>query len=235
MVLGLVLLAANYAGAQEEDEEDERPISGKAAVGYLATSGNTDSTNANASFELLYERENWSHEFVMSAISASNSGATTAEAYSFTYEARRDLGNSSYLFTMLDWERDEFSAFDHQLSEAAGYGRRLIATDRHALNAEVGAGLRQAETRLGLKEDEGILRAALDYVWSVNDNTEFSQDLTLDKGSSNTRIQTLSELRARLFGNVALVLSYRIKSNSEVTPGIAKTDRFTAISLEYAF
>lgn len=234
VVLG-TLVACSALAQEEESEEESGPISGKAALGYLATSGNTDSTNANASFELLYEREIWSHEFQLAAISASNSGETTAEAYTFVYDARRDFGEHSYLFATLDWERDKFSAFDQQMSESVGYGRRLVATESHALNAEIGAGARQAETRLGLDEDEGILHGALDYVWTISDTTEFSQDLTVDSGSSNTRIQTVTELRAELFGNVALVLSYRIKSNSQVTAGIEKTDRFTAISFEYAF
>jgi putative salt-induced outer membrane protein YdiY len=36
-------------------------------------------------------------------------------------------------------------------------------------------------------------------------------------------------------GNLALVASYVIKSNSDVPVGIEKTDRYTAISLEYGF
>lgn len=229
------LLASNALAQQEEGEQDTGPISGKAALGYLATSGNTDSTNANASFELLYAREVWSHEFKLAGISASSGGATTAEAYTFTYSARRDFGEHSYLFATLDWEQDQFSAYDQQMSESIGYGRRLVATDNHALNVEIGTGARQAETRLGLDEDEGILRGALDYVWTISDTTEFAQGLTVDSGSSNTRTQTVTELRARIFGNVALVVSYRIKSNSAVTPGVEKTDRFTAIAFEYAF
>lgn len=231
----ILMIWGGMALAQDREQEDEGPISGKAAAGYLATSGNTESTNANASFELLYEREVWSHEFGLSGVAATSAGTTTAEAYNFTYEGRREISERSYLFTALDWERDEFSAFDSQISETVGYGRRLVRTDNHALNFEAGVGSRQAERRDGTSRDDAIVRTTLDYVWTVNETTEFSQDLIVDSGSTNTRTQAVSELRARLFGNVALVLSYRIKRNSEVAPGIEKTDSFTAISLEYAF
>lgn len=233
-VAAMLALWSGDAWAQQQEQEDD-PISGKAAVGYLATSGNSESTNANASFELLFEREVWGHEFGLSGVSATSDGETTAEAYGFTYQARRDFGERAYLFTTLDWERDEFSAFDSQVSETAGYGRRLVRTDSHALNFEAGAGARQSERRDGTSTDDAIVRTTLDYVWTVNETTEFSQDLIVESGSSNTRTQAVSELRARLFGNVALVLSYRIKHNSDVAPGIEKTDSFTAISLEYAF
>jgi putative salt-induced outer membrane protein len=229
------ILATSGNALAQPAQQQEDPISGKAALGYLATSGNTESTSANASFELLLEGGPWSHEFGLTGISATSGGDTTAEAYTFTYEANRELGERGYLFTALDWERDEFSAFDNQLSETVGYGRRLINTENHALNFEAGAGARQSERRDGTSTDDPILRTTLDYVWTVNETTEFSQDLVVDSGSSNTRTQAVSELRARLFGNVALVLSYRIKHNSEVAPGIDKTDSFTAISLEYAF
>lgn len=235
ILLMLVPLGGTAIAQDAQEQQDEGPISGKAAAGYLATSGNTESTNANAAFELLYERDIWTHEFALNGVMATNDGNTEAEAYAFTYEGRRDLGERGYFFTALDWERDEFSAFDQRISETLGYGRRLVRTDSHELNFEIGAGARQAERRDGTTRDDAIGRSTLDYVWTVNDTTEFSQDLVIESGSANTRTQAVSELRARLFGDVALVLSYRIKRNSNVAPGIEKTDSYSAISLEYAF
>jgi putative salt-induced outer membrane protein len=232
-LLAVVALTGNLCA--QESTEDEDPIEGKASLGYLATSGNTESTNANAAFNLIWNKALWSHEFNLSAVAADTSGVTTAEAYTAGYTARRDLSEQGYLFTALDWQHDRFSGYDEQVSETAGYGRRLIATDRHELNAEVGIGARQATLRDGFKDDDAIVRGAIDYAWSISDTSEFTQDLVIESGSSNTSVQTRTELRARIVGNVAVVLSYRIKNNSDVVPGTEKTDRFTAISLEYAF
>jgi putative salt-induced outer membrane protein len=225
------LLFAQIAAAQSAGDA----ISGKASLGYLATSGNTDSTSANAALNLLYAREIWSYEGDLNAITATNSGTTTAKAYSAALEARRDFNEHSYLFTTLDWAQDRFSSFDRRLSESAGYGRRLINTDAHVLNAEIGAGARQLDLSDGTSQNDAIARAALDYGWTITETTNFGQDLTIESGSSNTSLVSVSELRARLFGDIALVLSYRLKRNSDVLPGKAKTDRFTAISIEYAF
>jgi putative salt-induced outer membrane protein len=220
---------AQAGGGQQEG------ISGKASLGYLATSGNTDSTNASGAFQLQWVKEAWSHEFDLAAITASNQGVTTSESYAASYDARRDFGERSYLVATLDWEQDHFSSYDSRTSESVGYGRKVVDTERHALAAEFGLGARQLDRVDGLQEDEAILRLALDYGWTISETTGFSQKLTVESGDSNTNLVAVSELRARLFGDVALVLSYRIKHNNDVLPGIEKTDRFTAISLEYAF
>jgi putative salt-induced outer membrane protein len=213
------------------------PLTGEVALGYLSTKGNTDSTNANATFALKYTLEHWAHNVDLLAIGATTDNVTTAEAYSAKYKAKRAFGadGKSYLFAALDWSHDRFSAYDEQISESVGYGRVLIDRGRSVLNGELGAGARQSTLIDQTKEDEGILRAALDYELKLTDMTGFKQSLVIESGSSNTTTEAISALRARLVGNVGLVLSYRIKSNTDVPVGIEKTDRFTSIALSYAF
>ena len=137
-VLLLCLLSIEPLHAQNPPAGQRDPFSGQAAFGYLAMSGNTDSTSANASLGLLYHRAAWSHELDLSAVSATSAQATIAQAYSATYESRRAYGERAYLFMALDWQQDRFSAYDRQVSESIGYGRRLLDRERHVLNAEVG-------------------------------------------------------------------------------------------------
>lgn len=230
----LALAVAGPVLAQEEEEERD-PFAGSASLGYLATSGNTDSENLNIGFSMLWQPALWSHEFNVSMIEAEANGVQTAEARFANYVARREFGERSYFFASADWESDQFSAFDNQLSETVGYGRHVIVTDRHNLDFEIGLGARQAELRSGLEEDDAIARAALAYAWQISETSEFTQSLIIESGDSNTSTESVSELRASIFGNVALVLSYRARNNSDVTPGIKSTDRYTAISLEYGF
>ena len=233
-LLWSTLVVACAANAQSSDEEDPG-ISGKAAFGYLATSGNTESTNVNAAFNLEHRLRRWRHEYVLSAVSASSAGETTAEAYRAAYEARRAFGEHSYLFTAVDWKRDRFSGFAEQVSETVGYGRRLVDGERHSLDAGVGAGFRQAETRDGLEEDDEIVRGSLTYLWTLSETAELEQRVVAESGATNTSIDATTAVRARLFGDISLVVSYRVRNNSDVPPDSVDTDRFTSISLEYAF
>jgi putative salt-induced outer membrane protein len=212
------------------------PFAGSVALGYLATSGNTDSTNGNESLKVNWDLDGpWQHDWSALAINARTNGVTTAEAYAAGYKAERDFSATSYLFFSGDWRQDRFSGYDKQVTEAVGYGRRLIATERQMLAVEGGVGAKQSDLITGEALDEAIVRGGLDYLFSISDSSEFSQKLLLEQGDDNRYTESTSALKARIVGNLALVLSYVIKSNSDVPVGIEKTDRFTAISLEYGF
>lgn len=212
------------------------PLVGSASLGYLATSGNTDSTNANGSFKVTWDLDGpWKHDWTALLISARTNGVTTAESYAAGYKAQRDFSETSYLFFSGDWREDLFSGFDRQVSQAVGYGRHLIDSEKHMLALEGGAGARQSDVTTGEELDEAIVRGGLDYLFKISETSEFSQKLLIEQGEDNRYTQSTSALKTRVVGAIALVFSYVIKSNSDVPVGIEKTDRFTSLALEYAF
>jgi putative salt-induced outer membrane protein len=212
------------------------PFVGNVSLGYLATNGNTESKNANASMEATWDLDGpWTHDWTALAINARTNGITTAESYSAGYKAQRAFSETSYLFFTADWRQDAFAGYDRQLSEAIGYGRRLLDTERHMLALEGGGGAKQSELVTGEELDEAIVRGALDYVLRISDTSEFQQELLIEQGDDNRYTESTSALKARIVGNIALVLSVVIKKNSDVPVGIENTDRFTSIALEYAF
>ena len=232
-VIAALTLIAPVVSAQEEEETS--PWAGKATLGYLATSGNTDNTSLNAGFEVSYTKEQWIHAFKAAAINSAESDVTTAEAYEAGWKSERNLSEGNYLFGQLHWRKDRFSGYDTQFSQTVGYGRRLLDTDKHKLNAEIGVGARQSDLVDGTEESETIGRAALNYAWQISETAAFSQTLAVESGSSNTYTEAVSKLSASLVGSLALVASYTVKNNSDVPVGIEKTDTFTALSLEYTF
>jgi putative salt-induced outer membrane protein len=240
--LFVITLLALAIPAQAAEEEDQSPWAGKALLGYLATSGNTDNSNLNSAFEISYTRDVWMHMFKASAIHATapdenGDEATTAEAYVAGWKSERRLSEHNYLFGQLDWRKDRFSGYDTQFSQTLGYGRRLIDREKHQLNAEIGAGARQSKLADadGTEESETVIRAGLDYNFKISDTAAFAQILTVESGNENTYTESVTKLSAALVGNLALVASYTIKHNSDVPPLIENTDRFTALSLEYTF
>ena len=118
-----------------------------------------------------------------------------------------------------------------------GYGRRLIDTDRHALNVELGGGLRQIEFQEpeGAQESEGIGRFGLDYEWKIAESNKLRQQINVETGSANTSTESITELRLSVVGNLFAVLSYTVLNNSDVGPGDDKTDTYTALNLSYRF
>ena len=216
-------------------EEAKGPWAGKATLGFLATSGNTENSTLNTGVELSYTAGKWQHIANAFAISASESKTTTAEAYELGWKSERNLTDVDFLFGRLDWRKDNFGAYNKQFSQTVGYGRRLIKTEKHLLNAEVGLGARQSEFQEGTKENDTIFRGGAYYTYLFSETAEFRQDLTVETGSSNTYLESFTAVSAKLLGNLALVASYTIKNNSDVPALTEKTDTFTALSLEYGF
>ena len=226
-----VLLMISFAA----HAQDEPGFSGRVGLGYLATSGNSDSSSLNGNFELYWNEEPWLHSLTGRVINSSASGVTTAEAFGLAAQSRYDMSETSYLFGLLAFDSDKFSSIDQQTRASVGYGRHFINTDKHILNAEAGVGSRWADLRDGTGEDEFIFRLSGDYRWNISETSFFTQTLSIESGSSNTFTEAVSALNANVRESLALVLSYTIRRNSDVLPGIDKTDTFTAISLEYSF
>jgi len=231
-VMAAALLVPFSLMAQDAPES---PWSGKATLGYLATSGNTENTTLNTGFEVGYKAGKWAHLLNAAAVNASENEITTAEAYDVGWKSERNLSDKDFLFGRLSWRKDQFGGFDTQFSQTVGYGRRLIDSDKHKLNAEVGAGARQSTLQGGLKVDETVFRGGMYYKWLFSETAEFRQDLTAEGGEDNTYVESVTAISAKLLGDLALVASYTIKHNTDVSPLLEETDTYTALSLEYSF
>ena len=232
LVLGFVIMTMPVFAAEEEEED---PFFGTISFGYLATTGNTETSSLDTRASATYRTGRWEHEASGQAFTSSESNATNAEYYTARWRSRWDITERDFLFGRLNWRKDRFGAFDTQFSQTLGYGRRVLTGPKHKLNAEIGAGARQSTDQVGLDEDETILFAGLDYVWKFSETANFSQDFTVEAGDDNTFFESKSSVSAQLIGALSLVASYTIRANSDVPPGTEKRDTQTGISLEYKF
>ena len=257
-VVGLAMLSAEaqvdtkmaaVAIAPADKAADEGPWSAKVAGGYAKTSGNSDSSAANFSGEGRYDKDRWHHILGATAVvtsSAENrdtSSETTAESYWGGFKSQYDLAPALYGFGSLDWYKDRFSAYDHQLYEAAGLGWRILRSETQKLDIELGAGAKQARQVSGEDQNEaiGLLRGL--YTWQISKNAAFVQKLAVLSGSDNTYTESTSELKAGIIGNLSMVLGYTWKHNTDVEVDTSlvppraydKTDTYTTVSLEYVF
>ncbi|MEE9142951.1 MAG: DUF481 domain-containing protein [Gammaproteobacteria bacterium] len=145
----IVLSATLVLGipAVADDDEDETPLgwAGTAGLGFLSTTGNSDTTNWNVQADVTKRTERWEHVFKAVAIGAETDGTQTAERYGLNAASRRDLNKRSYVFGRLTYDKDGFSSYPKQITETIGYGRRVLTGPMHLFNVEFGAGARQAD------------------------------------------------------------------------------------------
>lgn len=229
-LLFLTFLAATATGA-----EADPGLTGKAEFGYLATSGNTDTSSLNAKLAMGFEAADWRHSLNFAAIQTEDSGVTTAERNQAGLKSDYKFNEFDYLFATVNWEQDEFAGFTQRTSEAVGYGRRVLHSAAHQLELEIGAGLRQTDFVVGPAEDETILRLSGKYRWQIAAGAAFDQSLIMEQGDSNTYTESVSALAAKIVGSLSMKFSYTIKNNSVVPIGLENMDTYTAIGIEYIF
>lgn len=228
------------AAVQAEDKDSAWKT--KAELGYVVTSGNSETSTINAKIDATHEKETWRHNVHAEAFGASTTDTTTnvettsAERYQLSGKSDYKFNETDYAFGLINYDKDRFSGFDYQTTVAGGYGKRLLAEDDMTLDVEIGPGIRYIkDTATGVSDNEALIRLAAKYEWKVSDNSTFTEDLSSDIASDLTVTKSVTALTANINSSLAMKLTLTIKNNSLVPAGREKTDTETAVTLVYSF
>lgn len=215
--------------------EAKQGFAGSVALGYIGTTGNTNTSSVDARLNVSYTSGRWFDDVALERQRVSNDGNTTVNRYDFQGQTNYLFTSHNYVFGHASYERNDFGGFRRQTSEAFGYGRRLLDEGKQTMDLEVGLGARQSRLLDDTEQNSGILRLGGKYEWQFSDNGSFGQALALEKGSDNTFGESITSLRANLMEQLAVVVSYTIRHNTQVPDNVANTDTYTTVSLQYGF
>ena len=229
--LSLATISTSYA------EEAKGPWEGSAGLGFFSSSGNSESMNLNADLGLAYNNgSRWTHKLEALALNSDSNDVRSSERYFAGYQADFAINERSYLFGRIEGDKDRFSAYDLRTTEALGYGYKIFDTDTHKWSAELGLGVTQLEPIDGSADiSEMISLLSTDYIWKFSPTSEFEQNFDYQIGSDNKYLNSVTSIRAKVWENIGVRLSYNIKNNSDVPVGIEKTDKYTSIGIDYSF
>jgi putative salt-induced outer membrane protein len=235
LATGLVLMST--AAFAQDEEEVELGWSGIGELGFVNTTGNTESTALNGKLEFIYNTETWRHRFAAIALVTSEDGNKDNERYQAEVQSDRKLNEMSWLFGVFRYDADKFGAYDPQMTATAGYGRYLMKSENHELKGEIGAGYRKLEEReSGKSTDEAIVRFLLDDAWTISDNMSWNNRLLIESGSENTYTQFNTGFSVAMTNKMAVKLGYEVRNNTKVPPGDSeKTDTLATVNLVYNF
>lgn len=233
--LSLVLLAGAMAAGPVQAEEKAAAWSGEAALGFVMTSGNTDTQSVNAKAKAVNERDMWRHSASLEALNTEDKSVTTAERYLVTGQTNYKFKPRHYIFGLASYEDDRFSGYDWRATEAAGYGYRAIEEPDLILDLEGGPGARQSRLDDGTRDNEGMVRLAGNLDWKVSDTTNFTEVLTSDVGQDVTISKSVTGLKTQINGSLSMKIAYTVKHTSDVPVDVKKVDRETAVMLVYGF
>lgn len=230
----LIILVSSSVTAETTKEDAWK---GNIELGYVKTSGNTETESLNTKANAETDREIWRHKLNFEALKSSDQDTTTAERYMVSGQSDYKLkGKKNFFFVFISYEDDRFSGYDYQMTEAIGYGRRVLDKNNMTLDLEIGPGARQSKVEsTGDVENEALVRGAARYAWEITEHSKFTEDLTTDVGEDVTVTKSVTGLSAKINTSLATKLTYTVKNTSKVPEGVKKTDTELAVTLVYGF
>jgi putative salt-induced outer membrane protein len=208
--------------------------SGKAELGGSMASGNSDNQSANGAFEVNYKGEKWQNVLGFLGNYGNDGDTTTAQRWEVRGQTNYSITEKAYWFGAARYDDDRFSAYEYQASLATGPGYKFFDTEETKLWVQGGPGYRRSEERgTGDTIDGLIFRGNIGFERQITETTRIVDLFLVESGSDNTYLQNNLRLVVTIIGSLGLRVGYEVRYNTDVPPGIEKTDTLTTIGLQY--
>lgn len=220
---------------------------GKAELGVLLASGNTESKAANSKLDLMHEGSKWRNTMGFSALYSEGEAFSTAERYEAKYQADLKITDRFSWFGSLRGEQDRFSAFAYQATVSTGGSYKFIDSPTTHLDASLGAGYRRSQPQELIKSDAGevldrikgeadnepVATLSSNYEHSFTETTKLTNKFLAESGSDNTAVQNDIALSVNMTKSFALAVGFGVRYNSDPPPLAEATDTLTTVNLVY--
>lgn len=219
---------------------------GNTELGFVSTSGNTETETLNAKVKVGKETQGWKHEGTLAALGTSDNDGTTAERYSAGFKSDKKINDRSYWYGLLAYDDDRFSSFDYQASAGVGYGYKVIKSEGMNLDFEVGPGyrlnafdeVRAADGSLitdNYEEEEATLRVGEKFDWQFSDSAKLEQYLVALGGDKNVTTTAGLFVTSALAESLSLKVGAEYKHDKVVSAGFDSVDTVTSATVVYSF
>ena len=222
--------------------------SGKAELGILSATGNTESKAANAKLDLIHEGSRWRNTVGFAALYSEGAEFSTAERYEAKYQADFKITDRFSWFGALRGEQDRFSAFAYQATVSTGGSYKFIDSPTTQLDASLGAGYRRSQPQELIKNDAGevidrikgepdnepVVTLSSNYQHNFTESTKLTNKFLAESGSDNTAVQNDIALSVNMSKSFALAVGLGVRYNSNPPPLAQTTDTLTTVNLVYS-
>jgi putative salt-induced outer membrane protein len=220
---------------------------GKAELGIVSATGNTESKAANTKFDLIHEGAVWRNTVGFAALYSEGAEFSTAERYEAKYQVDHRITNHLSWFAALRGEQDRFSAFAYQATASLGASYKFIDSPTTQLTASLGAGYRRSQEQELIENDSGEvldrIKGAADnepvgtlssnYEHSFTETTKLTNKFLAESGSDNTAVQNDVALSVNVTKSFAMAVGFGVRYNSAPPPLADSTDTLTTVNLVY--
>jgi putative salt-induced outer membrane protein YdiY len=112
-----------------------------ASAGLALTSGNADTSNVNAAYDLVFDPQ--TRNLVKSdalLLRGTTEGDLSADRFNWNIRDQYTINGRTYVFGQNQYLRDSFKDIDYLLAPTGGIGYKLISTTETTLDTDLGAG-----------------------------------------------------------------------------------------------
>ena len=240
IIAGVFSFDANVS-AEEGKTEDVSPWTSSVELGFIRTTGNTETQSLSGKFDLVYEVEKWRHSGHAEGYGSEAKNQTTgvnevsAERYELSGKSDYKFTEYDYAYGLVKLTKDRFSGFEYDHTVSLGYGHKVIKQDDMELDLEIGPGERFFKVDGGQSDEEALLRLAAKYWWQITASSKFTQSLSTDIGENSTISESITGIQANINKTLALKFTYTARHKSKVPTGNEKTDTEATMTLVYNF
>ena len=219
---------AAAAAAAFAQEEAKKPWTSVTELGFVMTSGNSESQSLNFGEKYTYKWPKAEFGLEATAIRAesttrtvTNTGGvltetetteTTAELYAFGAKLRRDVTPRFFWYTGGGWLRNELSGIENRFTAGAGVGYKFVDGPKHKLAGELGLSYTQEDFVFVQPDGEDSAnyaagRAFLGYLFQINEGAKFTSDLEFVDNLDTTddwRVRWVNAVQANISKRLAL-------------------------------
>lgn len=250
IVAAAVGLSLSSSVALAAEPAEKSPFSSSAELGLLFKTGNTESADLKAGYDLKYEEDLWRSTLafdllVKKANKEQDDGTedfeTTDQKWTIVSKTNYILNDASksYIYGDIYYEDNRTGSFDNQSSLSVGLGREWYKSEVASFFADVGPGYKRDVIReTGEINTAFIIQAQALYLRKINEHVEFKQSLSAKyapKSGKNSKFNAESSITTKLIETLQLKVSFKVDYNTEVEPETKKVDTQTAITLVYSF
>lgn len=215
---------------------------GEGELGLALSRGNSETESLNAKVGLSFEDDRWKHALGFSALrqkgESANSGdlELTANRYELSGSSGYKLSERAYVIGTLRYENDDFAPYEYQAIGSLGLGWYAIKNETTEWLFEGGPGYRRyREVATGQTDGQVVFRGVMGFKHVLTETTSLENELLVEAGSDNTYAQNDTGLVVKINAKLALKAGLQFRHNSDVAPGLKKTDSLFTTNLVYSF
>ena len=250
LIIGVIILVPGQAQARMLDDEGNFELEPlfkdkgwdmSAELGMLLTSGNTNSTSILGKVTASHEWKNWRFNYDLNTLLKRDEKydeelqeerlKTTAERYHLLAQGDYKITEHDAIFALYEYTDDRFASYTEYIAAVVGYSFRALNRQDMKLDLSIGPGYARVLTSEDELEQDKIIRVAANYKWTINDNAQFRQVVSVQTAPFNTRSISETSLTTKISDSMQMKVGFKAVHNTKPQDKPEKLDTETSVTL----